>query len=118
MVLRVLMTGVLLIQLPLLTTQTKSVHPPVVHLPRAAVSRIPSPNGKWTLIFECPKDCSERRLSIEDSTSNTRRLIGEYDRSLIISWAPESHLFFVVMRMPVTRLLATCMIRSRLRLRT
>ena|SRR5882672_1910207 len=96
MVLRVLMTGFLLTQLPLLAAQTKSVHPPVVHLPRAAVSRIPSPNGKWTLIFECPKDCSERRLSIEDSTSNTRRLIGEYDRSLIISWAPDSHLFFVV----------------------
>ncbi len=95
MVLRVLMTGVLLIQLPLLVGQTKSVHPPVVNLPRGAVSRIPSPNGKWTLIFECPNYSSARRLSIEDSASHTRRLIGEYARSLSISWAPDSHLFFV-----------------------
>src|SRR5260370_23687075 len=95
MVLRMLMTGVLLIQLPLLMGQTKSAHPPVVDLPRAAVSRIPSPNGKWTLIFECPDYCSARRLSIEDSASHTRRLIREYERSLSISWAPDSHLFFV-----------------------
>jgi hypothetical protein len=95
MISRVLMIGVLLIQLPLLPAQTKSAHPPVVDLPRAAISRIPSPDGKWTLIFECPKDCSERRLSIEDSASYTRRLVGEYERSLSISWAPDSHLFFV-----------------------
>src|SRR5260370_26140930 len=89
------MTGVLLTQLPLLDAQTKSAHMPVVELRRGALSRIPSPNGKWTLIFECPKDCSERRLSIEDSASHTRRLVGEYERSLTISWAPDSHLFFV-----------------------
>jgi hypothetical protein len=47
------------------------------------------------LIFECPKDCSERKLSIEDNASHTRRLVGEYERSLSISWAPDSHLFFV-----------------------
>jgi hypothetical protein len=95
MVWRVLMTGVLLIHLPWVTAQTKSAHPAVVNLPRAEVTRISSPNGKWTLIFECPKDCSERRLSIEDSASHTRRLIGEYERNLSISWAPDSHLFFV-----------------------
>jgi len=95
MIMRVLMTVGLLIQLPMLDAQTKSAHPPVVDLPRAAVSRIPSPNGKWTLIFECPNYCSARRLSIEDSASHTRRLVGEYERSLSISWAPDSHLFFV-----------------------
>ncbi len=95
MVLRVLMTGVLLIQPPLLAAQTRSAHPPVVVLPLAAITRIPSPNGKWILIFECPNYCSARTLSIEDSASHTRRLIGEYDRSLSISWAPDSHLFFV-----------------------
>lgn len=93
--LRVLMMGFLLAQLPLPAAQTKSAHTPVIDLPRAALSRIPSPDGKWTLIFECPRDCSERRLSIEDSASHTRRLIGEYERSLSISWAPDSHLFFV-----------------------
>ncbi len=95
MVLRVLMTGVLLIQLPSLATQTKSAHPPVVDLPRAAVTHIPSPNGKWTLIFECPNDCSERKLWIEENASHTRKLVKEYERSLSISWAPDSHLFFV-----------------------
>jgi hypothetical protein len=90
-----LMAGVLLIQLPLLSAQSKSVHSSVVKLPRAAVSRIPSPNGKWTLIFECPDYRSARKLSIEDRASHTRRLIGEYERSLSISWAPDSHLFFV-----------------------
>jgi len=101
MVLRVFMTAVLLIQLQSLATQTKSVHPPVVDLPRAhetslaAVSRIPSPNGKWTLIFECPNDCSERKLWIEEKASHTRKLVKEYERSLSISWAPDSRLFFV-----------------------
>jgi hypothetical protein len=95
MLLRVLMGGVLLIQLPLLAGQTKSAHPPVVELPRGALSRIHSPNGKWTLVFECPRDCSERRLSIEDRASHTRRLVGEYERSLSVSWAPDSRSFFV-----------------------
>ena len=95
MVLRVLMTSVLLIQLPMLAAQTKSAHPPIVDLPRASITRIPSPNGKWILIFECPNYCAARRLSIEDSASHVRRLIGEYERSLSISWAPDSHLFFV-----------------------
>jgi len=95
MVLRVLMTGVLLIPLPSLATQTKSAHSPVVDLPSAAVSRIPSPNGRWTLIFECPNDCSERKLSIEENASHTRRPVKEYERSLSISWAPDSRLFFV-----------------------
>jgi hypothetical protein len=94
MILRALISVVLLIQLPMLNAQTKSAHLPVV-LPRGALSRIPSPNGKWTLIFECPNYSSARRLSIEDSVSHTRRLVGEYERSLSISWAPDSHLFFV-----------------------
>jgi len=100
MVLRLFMTAVLLIQLPSLAAQTKSAHPPVVDLPRAhgtslaAVSRIPSPNGKWTLILECPNDCSERKLWIEEKASHTRKLVKEYDRSLSISWAPDSGLFF------------------------
>jgi hypothetical protein len=95
MLLRVLMGGVLLIQLPSLAAQTKSAHPPVVELSRGALSRIPSPNGKWTLVFECPRNCSERRLSVEDSASHTRRLVGEYERSLSVSWAPDSRSFFV-----------------------
>jgi hypothetical protein len=95
MALQVLMTGVLLIQLPLLAAQTESARLPVVELPQGALSRIPSPDGKWTLVFECPRHCSERRLSIEDGASHTRRLVGEYERSLSISWAPDSHRFFV-----------------------
>src|SRR5438552_6359740 len=95
MVLRVVMTSVLLIQLPSLASETKSAHPPVVDLPRAAVTPIPSPNGKWILIFECPNDCSERKLWIEESASHTRKLVKEHERSLSISWAADSRLFFV-----------------------
>ena len=95
MVLRLLVMGVLLTQLPLLATQKKSAHSPITDLPQGSFTRIPSPNRKWTLIFECPKDCSERRLSIEDSVSHVRRLVAEYERSLSISWAPDSQLFFV-----------------------
>lgn len=96
MVWRALIITIFLIHLPCTAkTQVKSAHQGVVNLPRAAVSRIPSPDGKWTLIFECPNDCSERKLWIEDNTSHTRRLIKEYERSLSISWAPDSGLFFV-----------------------
>ncbi len=80
---------------PLPAAQVKATHPAVVTLPRPAVSRIPSPNGRWTLIFECPNDCSERKLWLEEKVSHTRKLVKEYDRSLSISWSPDSHLFFV-----------------------
>jgi hypothetical protein len=95
MLLRTMMAVLLVIQLPLLAAQTKPARQSIVELPQGALSRIPSPNGKWTLIFECPKHCSERRLSIEDGASHTRRLVGEYERSLSISWAPDSRRFFV-----------------------
>lgn len=95
MVLRLLLMGVLFIQLPAPDAETKSVHSPVVVLPRAAVSRIPSPNGKWILIFECPNDCRDRKLWIEENASHTRKLVKEYGRSLSISWAPDSRFFFV-----------------------
>jgi hypothetical protein len=79
---------------PLGASQTKAT-PPVVNLPKGEVSRIPSPNGKWTLIFECPNDCSERKLWFEETSSRARKLVKEYDRSLDISWAPDSRFFCV-----------------------
>ncbi len=79
---------------PVGASQTKAT-PPVVNLPKGEVSRIPSPNGKWTLIFECPNDCSERKLWVEETSSHARKLVKEYDRSLDIAWAPDSRLFFV-----------------------
>jgi hypothetical protein len=75
-------------------SQTKAT-PPVVNLPQGEVSRIPSPNGKWTLIFECPNDCIERKLWVEETSSRARKLVKEYERSLDISWAPDSRFFFV-----------------------
>lgn len=76
-------------------SQTNSAPPAVVSLPDGAMSRIPSPGGRWTLIFECPDDCSERKLSIEDNDRHVRRFIKDYDRSLSISWAPDAEHFFV-----------------------
>lgn len=96
MIERAVIVSILLIHLPYAAkAQVKSAHQRVVNLPRAALSRIPSPDGKWTLIFECPNECSERKLWIENNISRTRRLIKEYDRSLSISWAPNSLSFFV-----------------------
>jgi len=94
---RLLLVGIFLFigWIPAEAGQTRSAHPRVVTLPSAAVSRIPSPNGKWTLIFECPNNCSERKLWIEENMSHTRKLVKEYERSLSISWAPNSHFFFV-----------------------
>jgi hypothetical protein len=93
---RLLVVGFILVALTSVAGgQSKSAHQPIVDLPRGAVSRIPSPNGKGTPIFECPLDCSERKLWIEDRRSHTRRLVREYERSLSLSWAPDSNLFFV-----------------------
>jgi hypothetical protein len=80
---------------PLLAASQIKATPPVVSLPRGEVSRIPSPNGKWALIFQCPNDCSERKLWVEDTSSHARKLVKEYERSLDIAWAPDSRLFFV-----------------------
>ena len=67
----------------------------VISLPQGEVSHIPSPDRRWTLIFECPNNCSERRLWIEEASRHSKRLVKEYERSLDISWAPDSRLFFV-----------------------
>jgi hypothetical protein len=75
--------------------QNKATHPPVVVLPKGDVSRIPSPDGKWTLIFECPRECSQRKLCIVENGAEPRRLVKDYERSLSISWASDSHHFFV-----------------------
>jgi hypothetical protein len=75
--------------------QVRSVPTGVVELPRGPVTRIPSPNGRWILIFECPDHCRERKLWAEDRTSHTRKLVKEYERSLAIAWAPDSERFFV-----------------------
>jgi hypothetical protein len=79
---------------PLAANQAKAT-PPVVSLPMGKVSRIPSPNRKSTLVFECPHDCAERKLWIEETSSRARKLVKEYARSLDISWAPDSRSFFV-----------------------
>lgn len=75
--------------------QTRAAYTPVVTLPRGEATRIPSPNRKWTLVFECPDECKERKLWIEENASHSRKLVKEYERSLDVSWAPDSRLFFV-----------------------
>jgi hypothetical protein len=75
--------------------QTKVTHTPVVTLPRGEITRVASPNRKWTLVFECPNECKERKLWVEENASHSRKLVKEYERSLDVSWAPDSRLFFV-----------------------
>ncbi|SRR5216683_150048 len=76
-------------------SQTGSTQPKVISVPQGEVSHIPSPDGKWTLTFECQNNCSERKLWIKETSKHPRKLVKEYERSLDISWAPDSHLFFV-----------------------
>ena len=75
--------------------QVKSVHTGVVVLPQGPVTRIPSPNRRWTLVFECPDYSKERKLWIVDNGSHAQKLVKEYERSLAIAWAPDSERFFV-----------------------
>jgi len=78
-----------------LNAQVPSVHTRVVALPQGPVTRIPSPNRHWTLIFECPDYSKERKLWIVENGSHARKLVKEYERSLAIAWAPDSQRFFV-----------------------
>ncbi|MFZ0980078.1 MAG: hypothetical protein WAN23_11825 [Candidatus Acidiferrales bacterium] len=92
----ILLGGVVLFQrVPAAEAQAKPLQQMVVQLPQGALTRIPSPHGMWTLVFECPNDCSERKLWLESNASRARKLVGSYDRSLSVSWAPDGRSFFV-----------------------
>ena len=81
-------------------------HPRVVKLPQGSLTRIPSPDRKWTLVFEFhqppedPAGCVaagevSRKLWIERTGSKERKFIREFERSLDISWSPDSRHFFI-----------------------
>lgn len=93
---RSLLTGILLLQAssnP--AAQVKPAGSEVVSFPQSARTRVTSPDRKWTLVFECPNDCADKKLWLEDTTSHTRRLVNIYERHLAVSWAPDSRHFFV-----------------------
>ena len=78
--------------------QTKSsggVHSEVISLPQGAMTTIPSPDRNWTLIFELPDLYTARKLWIQHRGSSGRKLVREFDRSLDISWSPDSQHFVV-----------------------
>ena len=78
--------------------QSKSrggVHSEIISLPQGAITTIPSPNQNWTLIFEFPDVYKARKLWIQHKGSDDRRLVREFERSLDISWSPDSQHFFV-----------------------
>jgi hypothetical protein len=89
-----LLVAIAVIQLSSLVGAQSAAIPPIIDLPREAVTRIPSPDRKWTLIFECPDYGRERKLWIEDK-AHARRHVRDFERSLSISWAPDSHLCVV-----------------------
>src|SRR5260370_36058926 len=68
-------------------SQTGSTQPKVISVPQGEVSRIPSPDGKWPLTVECPNNCSERKLWIEEASKHQRKRVKEYERSLDTAWA-------------------------------
>lgn len=59
------------------------------------MTTIPSPDRNWTLIFEFPDVYKARKLWIQSKGSNEPRLVREFERSLDISWSPDSRHFFV-----------------------
>ena len=91
------------------TAQTPPAHhqPIVVSLPQGPVTRIPSPDRRWMLVFEFPAsdkshsaECrtgqnETRKLWIKRKGSHERTLVRDFDRSLDISWSPDSQHFFV-----------------------
>jgi hypothetical protein len=97
--------------LPALTAigQTKPAHlrPPIVTLPQGTVTHIPSPDRLWMLVFEFrasekplsgdgPTGEDEvRKLWIKRKGSSDRTLVRDFERSLDISWSPDSRYFFV-----------------------
>lgn len=91
---KILAAGLLLFASTVLA-QSTSQAPPVVDLPRGELSAIPSPDRNWKLVFECPNNCNQRKLSIEDTHTRARKFVKNFDRSLSISWSPDSRLFFV-----------------------
>jgi len=92
---RILLTIALFAQLAYFADSQIRAVAGVVVLPQGPVTRIPSPNRHWTLIFECPDSSKERTLWVEDNGSHARKLVKEYERSLAIAWAPDSKTFFV-----------------------
>jgi hypothetical protein len=96
MVWRTLLAIALFASLPhFIKAQIKSSATGVVLLPQGPVTRIPSPNRQWTLIFECPDYSKMRKLWIVDNSSQAKKLVKDYDRSLAIAWAPDGRRFFV-----------------------
>jgi hypothetical protein len=91
------------------TAETKPARrqPTVVSLPQGPVTRIPSADRRWMLVFEFPAsdkshsaDCrtgenETRKLWIKRKGSRERTLVRDFDRRLDISWSPDSHHFFV-----------------------
>lgn len=77
------------------TRPYRGVHDTVISLPQGAMTTIPSPNRDWTLIFEFRNASQVRKLWIQHKGSSERRLVREFERSLDISWSPDSQHFFV-----------------------
>jgi hypothetical protein len=90
-----LFVGGLLLLSSAALAQSNVKAPPVVDLPRGEITLIPSPDLNWRLVFECPHDCTHRILSVEDAHTHARKLVRNFDRSLSISWSPDSRWFFV-----------------------
>jgi hypothetical protein len=95
MISRVLLAVMVSLQVFAARAQTEPIRSGIVDLPRGALTRIASPDGRWTLIFECPNNCTERKLWIVQSETRTRRMVREFERSLSISWSPNSRAFFI-----------------------
>lgn len=77
------------------TKPTRAAYPRVIALPQGPLTRIPSPNRKWTLIFEFSDVNKPRKLWIQRKGSGERTLVRDFDRSLDVSWSPDSQHFFV-----------------------
>ena len=87
-----MLIALLLIPLAFASNAQQIASTPVFELP-GPTTRLPSPDKKWTLVFEARGE--QRRLWIEDNASHARKLVHVLTRSAGVSWAPDGRSFFL-----------------------
>lgn len=71
--------------------------PTGTELPAGKTLRLPSPNGKWSLLSPAPSSQadSEKTLFLENRVTHTRSVVARYNRAIRVGWNPEGKAFFL-----------------------
>jgi hypothetical protein len=66
-----------------------------VDLPKRRTVRIPSPDGRWTLIASPFSPSAESTLTLEDMRTGQKSLVRRIDRDMGVAWSPDSKAFYL-----------------------